>query len=90
VATIQDELTLDPAAGVLTTAAARPLETGWLPDTPVEDTLLRRFVHNQAAHNATMATAHGGRVERTDDVFLADCAGPVAFLPLTRFTLWAR
>lgn len=64
----------------MTTAATRPLETGWLPDTPVGDTLLRRFVHNQAAHNATMATAHGGRVEQTDAVFLADGGSPVAFL----------
>jgi len=30
------------------TELARPLETGWLPDTPVGDSVLRRFVANQA------------------------------------------
>ena len=30
------------------TELARPLETGWLPDTPIGDSLLRRFVANQA------------------------------------------
>ncbi|HZA75171.1 MAG TPA: hypothetical protein VE623_02145 [Acidimicrobiales bacterium] len=57
----------------------RPLESGWLPDTPVEDTLLRRFVHNQAEVNAEMAGALGGRADRTDDVFLADAASPVPY-----------
>ena len=27
------------------TELARPLETGWLPDTPIGDSLLRRTVH---------------------------------------------
>jgi hypothetical protein len=58
----------------------RPLETGWLADTPVDDTLFRRFVHNQAGHNEAMATAHGGRVDRTDDVFLADAACTAPYL----------
>lgn len=57
-----------------------PLENGWLPDTPVGDTLLRRFVHNQADHNEAMAAAHGGRADRTDDVFLADAGSPVPYL----------
>jgi hypothetical protein len=56
------------------------METGWLADTPVGDTLLRRFVFNQADHNEAMAAAHGGRVDRTDDVFLADSACPVPYL----------
>ena len=30
------------------TELARPLETGWLPDTPIGDSLLHRFVANQA------------------------------------------
>jgi len=56
----------------------RPMENGWLADTPVGDTLLRRFVHNQADHNEAMAAAHGGRAERTDEVFLAgsNCLAP--------------
>jgi hypothetical protein len=57
----------------------RPLETGWLPDTPIGDTLFRRFLHNQAEHNEAIAAAHGGRAERTDDVFLADAARPVPY-----------
>jgi hypothetical protein len=58
----------------------RALETGWLRDTPVDDTLLRQFVHNQAEHNEVMAASHGGRVERTDGAFLADAAIPVPYL----------
>jgi hypothetical protein len=56
------------------------MENGWLADTPVGDTLLRRFVFNQGDHNDAMATAHGGRVDRTDEVFLADAACPVPYL----------
>lgn len=58
----------------------RPLETGWLPDTPVRDTLLRQFVFNQADVNRITAEALGGRAEATDDVFLADTATPVPYL----------
>ena len=57
----------------------RPLETGWLPDTPVGDTVLRRFVHSQGEVNAVTATALGGRSDHTDDVFLADSGLPVAY-----------
>jgi hypothetical protein len=57
----------------------RPLETGWLPDTPVEDSLLRRFAFNQAEANAAWADAAGGRVELTDDVALSDTGGPVSY-----------
>ena len=56
------------------------MENGWLPSTPVGDTLLRRFVHNQADHNEAMASAHGGRSERTEEVFLADSGCPVPYL----------
>src|SRR5918911_3555267 len=58
----------------------RPLETGWLADTPVGDTLLRRFVHNQADHNDALAAAHRGRTDRTDDVFLAVSDCPVPYM----------
>src|SRR5918994_7831900 len=56
-----------------------PLETGWLPTTPVEDTVLRRFLHNQAAVNAALAGSLRGRVDRTNDVFLVDAACPVSY-----------
>ncbi|MDQ3947342.1 MAG: hypothetical protein M3357_19725 [Actinomycetota bacterium] len=65
------------------TATATPmqptLETGWLPTTPTGDTLLRRFVHNQADVNEILAGAADGRVERHDRVVLADAGSPVAF-----------
>ena len=57
----------------------RPLESGWLADTPVEDSLLRRFVHNQADVNELLALALGGRRDRTDDVFLTDGGSPVGY-----------
>lgn len=57
----------------------RPLETGWLPDTPVDDNLLRRFAASQADVNAAFAEAAGGRAERTPDVALADSGGPVPY-----------
>lgn len=59
------------------TAGSRPLETGWLADTPIHDTLLRRFLHNQADVDATIAITAGGRSDRDEDVALADTAGPV-------------
>ena len=58
----------------------RPLETGWLPDTPVGDTLLRRFLFSQAEVNEITACATGGQSERTDDVVLADSGTPVPYL----------
>jgi hypothetical protein len=62
-----------------TTPTQSALETGWLPTTPIGDTLLRRFVHNQADVNEILARAAGGRVERHDRVVLADAGNPVAF-----------
>lgn len=52
-----------------TTSTRRP-QTGWQPDTPAEDTVLRQFVLGQAAAWATAATAAGGRV-RDDERFVA-------------------
>jgi hypothetical protein len=57
----------------------RPLETGWLADTPVGDTVLRRFLFNQSEANERFASASGGRFERTDDVTMADTGGPVPY-----------
>jgi hypothetical protein len=56
---------------------ARQFETGWLPDTPIEDTLLRRFLANQIELNELLTRARGGQVQRHDEVALVD-AGPVA------------
>lgn len=52
------------------------LETGWLPQTPVEDSLLRRFLHSQIDAQDLQARALGGRSERTDDVGLSDLGVP--------------
>lgn len=57
----------------------RPLETGWLPDTPVDDSLLRRFVFNEAALKVIWAEAAGGRVEQRDGLVLADTGGLIPY-----------
>jgi hypothetical protein len=62
------------------TELARPLETGWLPDTPVGDSLLRRFVANQADLQDHLAGAVDGRSERTPDVALSDSGVAAAYL----------
>jgi hypothetical protein len=61
------------------TTTERPLETGHLDDTPVGDTLLRRYLHNQADLAALLATAGGGRVVRRPDVVAAAFETPVPF-----------
>jgi hypothetical protein len=61
------------------TTTTRPLETGWLADTPVGDTLLRRFLHNQGDANAALATAAGGVVEHHPDVVLTSYDVPVPY-----------
>lgn len=54
-----------------TAAEQRPPETGWLPDTPVDDNLLRQFLHNQADVCDRIAAAFGGTTARTESVALA-------------------
>jgi len=61
------------------TTMTRPLENGYLDDTPVEDTLLRRFLHNQADLVALIARAGGGRVHRCPDVVIAAWDTRVAY-----------
>jgi hypothetical protein len=58
----------------------RPMESGWLPDTPVEDSVLRRFLFNQADAQELMARAVGGRAELRPDVALSDLGVPAPFL----------
>lgn len=60
------------------TAATR-LEDGWHPDTPIGDTLLQRFVLNQAAFHEAQATAMGGRTLRRDDFVAADLGHPSGY-----------
>jgi hypothetical protein len=58
----------------------RQFETGWLPDTPIGDSLLRRFLANQADLQDHLVTAVGGRSARTADVAMSDSGLPVPFL----------
>lgn len=56
------------------------LESGWLAETPIDDSLLRRFLHNQADLGDLIADSVGGRRDRAGGVAMADCAVPVAYL----------
>ena len=62
------------------TELARPLETGWLPDTPIGDSLLRRFVANQADLQDHLVGAVGGHSDRTPGVALSDSGVAAAYL----------
>jgi len=67
----------------MTTTDTRPLETGWLDDTPVEDSTLRQFLHNQADLGALLAVAGGGEVVRLPGAVVTGYASPVAYLKQT-------
>jgi hypothetical protein len=49
---------------------------GWEPDTPVEDSLLRRFLVNWTASIEAHGTPLGGRVLRRDDLAAVDLGRP--------------
>jgi GNAT superfamily N-acetyltransferase len=55
------------------------LTTGWEPDLPSQDSLLRRFVYSYADRTAGMARTLGGRAERDADASLADLGSPFLF-----------
>lgn len=55
------------------------LTTGWEPNVPAGDTVLRRYVLHLAAQLTSAAEAAGGRVDRTDDVLCADSGHPTGF-----------
>jgi len=70
------------------TAEAPPrLETGWEPDTPVDDTLVRQFVTAYAQWMEAVARASGGPVLRTDDFVAVD---DHAAHPLLNHTIMLR
>jgi hypothetical protein len=55
------------------------LVTGWGAQEPIDDSVLRRFVFNQAETAAAFACGPAARHQRDDDVALADSGGPVAY-----------
>jgi hypothetical protein len=56
------------------------LRSGWEPDTPAQDTLLRAYLLNLAESNAAPVAALGGRVLRRDDVVATDLGRPTGLL----------
>jgi hypothetical protein len=52
------------------------LESGWEPETPIGDTLLRRFVFALAEAWAPAVAAMGGRILRSPDFVLTDLGRP--------------
>jgi GNAT superfamily N-acetyltransferase len=59
------------------TATARPT-TGWEPNLPLQDSLLRRFVFAHADRLARVARAAGGEIGSSDEAVLADAGSPRA------------
>jgi hypothetical protein len=55
----------------MTTMTTQVLETGWFPETPIEDNLVRRFLHNQAELSVALAETAGGEVLREPGVVAA-------------------
>jgi GNAT superfamily N-acetyltransferase len=55
------------------------LTTGWEPDLPPQDSLLRQFAFSHADRSAWMAGALGGRVDRDPAASLADPGSPFLF-----------
>jgi ribosomal protein S18 acetylase RimI-like enzyme len=58
---------------------APALTTGWEPDVPVGDTILRRFVYSYADRVALTARAAGGRAERGAAAAYADARSAFVF-----------
>jgi hypothetical protein len=54
--------------------------TGWEPDAPVDDTIVRQSLLNFAAMNEHIVAAVGGRVRRTAHVSMTDAGSGRAFL----------
>jgi hypothetical protein len=55
------------------------LTTGWEPDRPHQDSVVRQFVYSYADRTAEMARALGGRTERGVDAALADLGSAFAY-----------
>jgi hypothetical protein len=55
------------------------LATGWGADEPIDDSVLRRFVFNQADVLRSMASGPASRHHTDDDAVIVDSGGPVAY-----------
>src|SRR3954470_5965344 len=53
--------------------------TGWGAHEPIDDSVLRRFVFNQADVLRAMAGGPSGRAASDDDIVMVDSGGPVAY-----------
>src|SRR5882724_3611287 len=62
-----------------TSTSTTRLCSGWEPETPVGDTLLRRFVVGYGERIERLARAGGGHVERRPDAVLAASRSPWPF-----------
>ncbi|HVT20159.1 MAG TPA: hypothetical protein VHE57_02065 [Mycobacteriales bacterium] len=58
----------------------RALETGWTQQTPVDDSILRRFLFNQADLQDRLARAVHGRTHRCSEIALTDTGAPTPYL----------
>ncbi len=56
------------------------LATGWGADEPVDDSVIRQFLFNQADAIDALGAGPGSRADRTPDLALADSGGPVLYL----------
>src|SRR3954465_13539761 len=63
----------------MATATPDGLATGWIPHEPIDDSVLRRFVFNQADVVRSMAGGPSARQASDDDVVMVDSGGPVAY-----------
>src|SRR5215211_7663718 len=63
-----------------------PLETGWWPTTPADDTYLRRFPLNWAGMCAAAAHSVGGHGRDLPEVLMADSGRPVVFFNCATLT----
>ena len=67
------------AATTESSTPAEPLTTGWEPDVPVDDTIVRRYLFHWADYCDAYAHAAGGSTQRTDAWAAADLRRPSGY-----------
>ena len=68
-----------PENRLVTVLYAASVLTGWEPEVPADDTLLRRWVLTSGARSTTLTERVGGRVHRAEHADLFDAGSPVVF-----------